>query len=200
MKLTELKPLKDTPVVGLDSVDISTLPEGPAFLLLAIFTGRKPKPADVLAVCRRNPLDLEQDWQFYLLNVVPGYQFLYRDKTVDGKRVRRLVCRLETAAQELADAVDAVATGPTVDLRALEAIIKPRPYKARPHRPIEETREALLASIASLSESQGYCPSLRQVAENTGLSLTTVHHHVQGMKEDGLVAFNGQHTLRVIRG
>jgi DNA-binding transcriptional ArsR family regulator len=197
VNLKELTPLKNTPAAALARVDIRSLSEGAAFILLAHRTGAKPKPAQVQAVCRpsRLPSELEP---FYLVNVLPAYEFVYADCKVDGKRSRRYVGRMETAAQELATAAAAFdAAGEAVDLRSLAGIIKPRRYKSRPSRTTEETQDLLLAQIVSLTSSLGYPPTIRQVAKELDLSPSTVHRHLAALKESGLVGHNGQRTLRV---
>lgn len=199
MNLKELEPLNNIPAEALREVEISGLSEGAAFLLLALRTGAKPKPADVLAVCRRGPFEIEPE-RFYLVNVLPTYEFLYADRTVDNKRVRRLVSRLRAAAQELADAAGVTTTGDAVDMHPhpLERIIKPRRYKPRPRRTSKETRKLIVASIRKLTKEQGYPPTYRQVAKDTGISVSTVHQYAKEMKEEGRLAHDGQHTLRVV--
>ncbi len=197
MNLKELNPLADTPVAALAEVDISALSEGAALILLAHRTGVKPKPEQVQAALSQPNGKPEA---FYLVNVLPEYEFVYADHTVDGRRSRRFVGRMEAAAQELADAAAAFdVAGETVNLRDLAAVIKPRAYQERPRRIERETRELLIKSIASLTKELGHPPTIRQVAQAMGVSPSTVHHHVTDLKSQGLVAHDGQHTLRLVR-
>lgn len=199
MNLKELYPLETAPAAALAQVDISNLSEGAALLLLAHRTGAKPTPQQVLAVCR--PSHIVETGSFYVFNAITNYDYVYADLWAGQgtPRIRRLVCRLEWAASELASAAEVFnADDPTpIDIDKLALILKPRNFASKVRRPQGETSRLILKAIEEISKKNGFPPTLDQVGESVGINSATVHRHVQRLKIAGLVLHDGPRTLRL---
>ncbi len=48
---------------------------------------------------------------------------------------------------------------------------------------------ATLRAVQSLADREGYPPTLREVAGDRGLSVTTVHGHLDRLREDGMLTW-----------
>lgn len=53
----------------------------------------------------------------------------------------------------------------------------------------ELNRDVVVIAIASLSRSSGKPPTLREVSERTGISVSTLHSYVNRMHDEGLVTW-----------
>lgn len=50
-------------------------------------------------------------------------------------------------------------------------------------------RDVVISAIDSLSRSAGKPPTMREVAERTGISVSTLHSYVNRMHDEGLVTW-----------
>lgn len=53
----------------------------------------------------------------------------------------------------------------------------------------EIRKDSVLYAIKQLTDQRGSPPSLRDVAEVTGISVSTLHHYLPRMAEEGLVTW-----------
>lgn len=201
--LDELFPLEGTTSEALDAVDIRTLSEGAALILLAHRLERKPRPADVLPLCLPPEEDPTPGESFYIMNKVKEGEFVYADAYNAGDRKkkktrqRRYVARMRIAAEELANAAAQPSDdGALLDLAELSTFLKKRPLRSISRRPEQQSRNMVLDAIKEMTQGTAPCPTVKEVAERVGISKSQAHYYVKQLKEAGLVEHDGQRTLR----
>lgn len=59
---------------------------------------------------------------------------------------------------------------------------------ARPSR-YSELRRSVLIAIKGLSKTEGKPPTLRELSEVTGVSVSTMHSYVQRLHDEGMVTW-----------
>jgi repressor LexA len=65
---------------------------------------------------------------------------------------------------------------------------RPIPYESAQGR---DRRNAILKAIDKYYENYGFSPTIREIAEMTGLrSTATVHRHLESLKEQGRISWN----------
>lgn len=73
-------------------------------------------------------------------------------------------------------------------------------FLQRQAREGQENRKTIYLFIIRYINQHGYSPSIRDIAEGVGLSSTaTVHKHIEGLIEDGLLATDHPGASRAIR-
>jgi repressor LexA len=63
----------------------------------------------------------------------------------------------------------------------------------------ERTRDQILIAVQELTEEAGYPPTFREVADEIGMHLTTVAHHLDWLRAEGRVVWHPRQarTLRL---
>lgn len=199
--LNELIALEGTPKEALDKLNPSDLTEGAAWVLLAHKLQRKPKPIEVLAVCR-DPRPNAKLVGFYMVNQLVGLEYTYHDEYDGGgkKRVRKCVGRIRSFAEELAEAAAQVQVDNTdpVDLAIISAFLKPRAYAPRVHLVEREVKDAIVKAINQLGKEMGYNPTVQEVADRVSSNAATTQRYIELLKREGRVTHEGPRTLRVL--
>lgn len=60
-------------------------------------------------------------------------------------------------------------------------------------------KKAIIEYIDSYFDNYNVSPSLRQISEETGISLSTVHRYLQSLNDEGLLTYNGRRKIQTSR-
>lgn len=184
LTLRELAPLEGIPL-ALEKVDRTALSEVAAILLDAALTGKKPKPAS---------------GGFFTLHVYEKgnyrWEYVYHDVPSRGKRTRRGVGRIRTAAEELTAAA-ADDNGKPLDIERLSHVLKPKPHRPLVRRPLAESYDIVMEAIRQWWEDKGYPPNVSNIAAAIDVDRSTVSRYVRDMAQAGMILYDGPGTLRL---
>ena len=143
----------------------------------------------------------------YVINTAPGkphpLEFLYRSIQVDKVRSRFFVCRIKTAAGELAAAAGP-ATSPDDDAGPwlIQASLLLRRIPPNSHKKFvdAEIQHDILAYIGEYHSAHGYPPSEQELADRIGTVRSVIHRHLVLMQKQGLVSMDPRkaRTIRVL--
>lgn len=183
----QLMPLNGITIEAITRVDPDTISEAAGIVRHAALTGEKPTPENggVYAVNMKGV-------HAYL--VLSEYRPLYkRQKTALGSVV--------AAARELAAAAMPYqnGSGRTVNIAGTASALRPKPAPARRRVPASVNRQHIIDAINDYWQVNGMAPLLTDVAERTGLDVSSVRRHVRKLVNEGVVEHDGIRTLRVVK-
>ncbi|MFC3802786.1 winged helix-turn-helix transcriptional regulator [Cohnella sp. GCM10012308] len=64
------------------------------------------------------------------------------------------------------------------------------------------TKDKVMSAIATLTDKLGYPPSLREIADESGISVGPAHVHLTDLRDLGLVDWkpNSPRTIHLVKG
>lgn len=206
----ELEPLVGASIHGMWHLSGRALSEGASAIRDAITSvDLDPLPNEVgNEILHQRRIKPPQDLPgTYVINTAPGkpfpLEFLYRSIQVDKVRSRYFVCRVKTAAEELAAAAGP-ATSPDDDagrwLIQASLLLRRIPPNSTKRFVDSEIQHDILAYIGEYHSAHGYPPSEQELADHIGTVRSVIHRHLVLMQKQGIVSMDPRkaRTLRVL--